>query len=67
MQIKTIKKKNLRYFNVYVVRVRKHDGEVYTYEMYLKEDEAEDSANFCREKMSKHYTDAWVRTEIVWC
>lgn len=67
MQIKTIKENNLRYFNIYVVRVRKHDGEVYTYEMHLKEEEAEATANFCRENMSKLYTDAWVRPEIVWC
>ena len=57
----------LKYFNIYEVRVKKHDGEVINYEFYYSKEEAEQTAKFIDDKMQKLYKFAFIRERIVWC
>lgn len=67
MNIKTIKKENIRYFNVYAVRARKMDDSVTTHLMFLKREDAEENAERCRRNYNDIYKSVWVVTEPIFC
>lgn len=56
-----------KYFIVYEVRVKKHDGEVCTYDRFLKKVDAEDAQETVYRFHQKLYKTAWIREQIVWC
>ena len=60
-------KNGQKYFYIYEVRVKKHEGEYVTYDRYLNEKEAEKSVDFIYEVHAELYQTAWIRRQIVWC
>ena len=56
-----------KYFEIYEVRARKHDGEVIIYNRYLDEKEANDTADFVARTLHDLYEITWTRSHIVWC
>lgn len=58
---------NQKYFNVYIVKAVKHDGEVIVYDSFLYEKDAQEAQEFIYEHMTELYKIAFIREEMIWC
>lgn len=56
-----------KYFTIYEVRVRKHNGEIFTHHMFLNKKDAEQSKEDVYKIYSENYDLAWIKEQIVWC
>ena len=57
----------LRYFIIFEVHVKKHNGEVVVKDRFFSEKDALKDRDFVLEDMSELYKCAWVVSQIVWC
>lgn len=58
---------NQKYFNVYIVKAVKHDGEVIVYDSFFYEKDAQEAQEFIYEHMTGLYKIAFIRKEMIWC
>lgn len=56
-----------KYFVIYEVRAKKHDGEVITTDRFFNKKDAEKHVEFAHEYLGNLYSLLWVREELVWC
>lgn len=56
-----------KYFSIFELKTKKHDGEVVVYDRYLTREGAEKDQEFIYDKMDKIYSCAWILEQLVWC
>lgn len=55
-----------KYFFIYEVRAKKHNGEIITHDRYFNEKEANNSLEFAEKVHKKLYRNLWIMKQIVW-
>lgn len=56
-----------KYFIIYEVKARKHDGTIIVIDRFLTKKKAEQYADFCREMYTSLYDIVYIFEQMVWC
>lgn len=57
----------LKYFEIYEVKVIKHNGDVHIYDRYMSRKEAEKTCDLIHDALSNLYRSAYIMEQTVWC